>query len=211
MRFKKNCLNCAFCIRRKRYWIAHHFKPELSKWKDEDFNLSNNEIEKIKSNDFSFLGEEKRKQNEWIKQYEEKEKKSKEENDKLSETNPILKTLGININNFSNFYMDPFQNDPYPYIEQFGMDKIPEAPDNDYLMCWKGQWNFRDEINNKIKLKNCKCPFFYNKKNVGNKTFNACNEDMERKMRIDETIKYGIVGGIFIGIIIWFITDHIFK
>lgn len=186
MCFNKNCLNCVFCVRRKEYFIFNRLHSENSKWINKEYNLSKNEINKIKNNNFSFLGEEKKNQDKWVKEYEENDKKLKEKNKLLWENNPLSNLLGKDlINNMNNFNNNlNILNNSYPNREKFNMSEYPEAPDNDYLMCWKGQWNFKDKISNNIKLKNYKCPFYYNIKNKGIKTLEACEEELKESKNI---------------------------
>lgn len=147
---KKNCLNCAFCIRKKRWHKMLNFYSGEN-------NLSNEEIIKIKNKDFSFL---------------EKPKKFSEES-----------ALG----NYNK-----------------------EIIDQDYLMCWKEQWNFKDKIDNKIKLKNYKCYFYYNVKNKINKTYEACDEELKENKSSKLTWKTAIAGAI-VGVILTTIFGCVFS
>lgn len=196
---KQSCINCAFCIHCKNKItlvessIFQNEKEEL---------LTNDERKSAKENNFSFIGQGKRKQEEWIQRYDQKI-----DDLKKGRYNHIIggpKVLEMLLQNDMASRLTPGHSNPYPLREQFGMEPIPQAPDLDYLFCWHDLWNFKDQPEKfpSINKKN-KCLFFYPYDRKGNKSFEGCEKERQALLSQDRFYKTNIF--VLIGIFLTFI------
>lgn len=194
---KKCCLNCAFCMRCKKYtrFNGTQFYSDDSK---ELLTLS--EREKAYKNDFSFLGAEKKKRQEWDDEYNRKVDALK--------SGALNNTVGgsriLELLTLASTAVDRFS-----LADKFQMPKRPDAPDEDYMSCWHDLWDFSqdDKLLNTLNDET-KCLFFfpYNKK--GNKSFNGCEKErvaLQDKNRFTVTNTL-VVAGIVVTIIAAVIT-----
>lgn len=195
---KKNCISCVFCLHCRDTYITY-----INRWDCKKENLTDDEILQIKKKDLSFLSEAQKKQDEWIELYK---KKEDERNRKME--NSLQKTvLGRNLLGCLKFSSTfPF-SDPYPLREEFGMDKCPFAPDDEYLICWKEIWGKSDR-EKWLNLENSKCRNFYPLSKKGTKTLKACEEELTDKK---ENKKYwrGVFVGFLSAIIVMLIRFYI--
>ena len=197
---KKSCLNCAFCMRCKEYTdrvglqVYHRDSKEL---------LAQPEREKAYNNDFSFLGAEKKKQQEWDDEYNRKVDALK--SGALNDTIVGPRVLEI-------LMLESTSGGTHPLTDMFKMPKRPDAPNEDYMSCWHDLWDFSQD-NAALNTLNdeTKCLFFfpYNKK--GNKSFKGCEKErlaLQDKSRFTITntlVVAGIVVTIIAAIITYFI------
>lgn len=203
-KMKRCCLNCAFCIRCKEYTdgvglqVYRHDSKEL---------LTQAEREKAYKNDFSFLGAEKRKQQEWEAEYERKINALKS-----GALNSVIGGPRV----LEMIMATSTAVGKYSLAGQFKMSKHPEAPDDDYLQCWHDLWLFSQDEKSLNSLNDkTKCPFFfaYNKK--GNKSFEGCEkerialQDKNRFVITNVLVIAGIVVTIIVAIATYFINKGV--
>lgn len=162
--------------------------------------LTLSEREKAYKNDFSFLGAEKKKQQEWDDEYNRKVDALK--------SGALNNTVGgsriLELLTLASTAVDRFS-----LADKFQMPKRPDAPDEDYMSCWHDLWDFSqdDKLLNTLNDET-KCLFFfpYNKK--GNKSFNGCEKErvaLQDKNRFTVTNTL-VVAGIIVTIIAAVIT-----
>ena len=197
---KKCCLNCAFCMRCKEYT---HFNGTQFYSSDTKELLAQPEREKAYKNDFSFLGAEKKRQQEWDSEYNKKVEtlKSGALNDIVG--GPRILELLVSATTL---------NDKYALADKFGMPKRPDAPNEDYMSCWHDLWNFNqdDKLLNSLNDET-KCLFFFPHNKKGNKSFKGCEKERvalqdKNRFTITNTL---VVAGIVVTIIVAVITYFI--
>lgn len=202
----KNCVDCVFCIRNKDFWRSFG-SPLNCKWVYEESNLTVLEQEQAKKGNFSFIDEDKRRKEGWIKEYDEKKKQQDRLIDEAydngffgkfaPEEGNMLKAIAKNKGAMSMMF-----GDAYPQRKEFGMDDIPEAPENDYLSCWHKQWNSsRDASVLPLLNKKC-CHFFFPLSKKEHKSLEGCEK--ERKELND---KNKFWRGIWVGALVTFIIS----
>lgn len=197
-RNQKNCLNCAFCTRNKNKFISFGIMSDKEPfWKYNCESLTDEERELLKQDNDTFIGEDKRKYENWIAEYNRKKtnyqkmihKSSKELKDNLSKVGlgsiagiadvVDMVSTGQNVLNI--------MENPYGDYEQYGMkEPCPnDYNDEDYLSCWKQCWD-EDKNPNLIqerqRLKKNKCDYFYNYDDKGHKTLELCNEELKERI-----------------------------
>lgn len=184
---KKCCLNCAFCVRCMQY------QNTTNK------TLLNNEERKLAlNNNFDFLGKEKRNQEEWEKQYQEKYELLRQGhyNIKGPDLLEILQRENELANNGRPFSLNKF----------FGMTNHPNAPIEDYLTCWHHFWEFYKSNDKRLPELNIKntCPLFYAYNQKGNKTFEACEKyrEIQENKKNSFITNLWVILGIVVSIII---------
>ncbi|MGN0914120.1 MAG: hypothetical protein ACI4OW_04415 [Alphaproteobacteria bacterium] len=151
---KKCCLNCAFCTR----CINNSLNT-----------LTNEERKQALANNFDFVGKEQRAKKAWQKQYKQiyDDLSRGVYHDKLGGGRNVLEILthSSNPDDFGIAY-------PNAIVETFRMPPCPNAPYQDFLVCWHNLWNFQGKEQEFVSLnqKN-KCLFFYsyNKKRIHTK------------------------------------------
>ena len=202
---KKSCLTCVFCLHCRDSFYGFP-KPEWDYKKD---NLTEEEILQLEKGNISFLSEPQRKRKEWIETYEQKEE---ERNKKLAELNSEIENSvlgkivgkdGVDLMTsiaFRKPALPIFEDSPYPYREEFGMEPCPSAPNYEYLECWKEIWGEKNE-DIWTTLKSKKCANYYPLSKKATKTLKACDE--ERKDKADNR-KYW--RGVIVGFISAFIV-----
>lgn len=165
--------------------------------------LTSPEREKAYKNDFSFLGAEKKIQQEWDGEYNRKVDALK--SGALNDTIGGPKVLEI-------LMLESTSGGTYPLTDMFKMPKRPDAPNEDYMACWHDLWDFSqdDKLLNTLHDKT-KCLLFfpYNKK--GNKSFKGCEKERlalqdKNRFTITNTL---VVAGIVVTIIAAIITYFI--
>ena len=158
---KQCCLNCAFCARCVNNSL--NFLPH-------------DERKQALANNFDFIGKGQRAQKEWQKQYKQiyEDLRKGKYNKQLGGGSRVLDIL-TSANNPDDFTKMKF---PDPIIEIFQLPPYPDAPYNDYLVCWHELWNFKNKENEcpSLKQKN-KCLFFYSYDKKGNKSFEGCEKE----------------------------------
>lgn len=197
---KHSCINCAFCIHCQNKITL----VESSIFQDKKEKLlTDDERKSAKENNFSFIGLAKRKQKEWLERYDQKI-----DDLKKGKYNHIIggpQVLEMLLQNDMASRLTPGYSNRYPLRDTFGMEPIPQAPDQDYLACWHDLWNFEKEpekyssINNKNK-----CLFFYPYTQKGNKSFEGCEKERQARLSLDRFYKTNIFVGI--GILLTFIS-----
>lgn len=182
---KKSCVNCAFCLHCRDIFYGF---PK-SDWDYKKDNLTEEEISQLEKGDISFLSEAKRKREEWIETYK---KKEEERDKKIAEMNKEIENSaigkifgkdGVGVMTslaFRKPSLPIFEDSPYPYREEFGMEPCPSAPNYEYLECWKEKWGEKDE-NIWTTLKNKKCDNYYPLPKKETKTLKACDEERKEK------------------------------
>lgn len=194
---KRCCLNCVFCMRCKKYT---RFNGTQFYSDDNKELLTPSEREKAYKNDFSFLGAEKKKQQDWDDEYNRKVDTLK--NGALNETIGGPRVMEI-------LMLESTSGGTHPLTDMFKMPKRPDAPNEDYMSCWHDLWDFSqdDKLLNTLNDET-KCLFFfpYNKK--GNKSFKGCEKErvaVQDKNRFTVTNTL-VVTGIIVTIIAAVIT-----
>ena len=75
--------------------------------------------------------------------------------------------------------ISPFSGPTQDELERLGMKDKPNAPDYDYLGCFKEQWEEDRERERQAVtlsfLKETSCPFYFPFEKMGEKTLEACN------------------------------------
>lgn len=158
---KQCCLNCSFCTRCVNNSLNF---------------LTNDERKQALADNFDFIGKEQRIQKEWQKQYKQiYEDLRKGKYNKQLGGGPRVLDILTDANNPDDFTQMKF---PDPIIEIFQLPPYPDAPYNDYLVCWHELWNFKNKKNeySSLKQKN-KCLFFYSYDKKGNKSFEGCEKE----------------------------------
>ena len=158
---KQCCLNCSFCTRCVNNSLNF---------------LTNDERKQALADNFDFIGKEQRIQKEWQKQYKQiYEDLRKGKYNKQLGGGPRVLDILTDANNPDDFTQMKF---PDPIIEIFQLPPYPDAPYNDYLVCWHELWNFKNKKNeySSLKEKN-KCLFFYPYDKKGNKSFEGCEKE----------------------------------
>ena len=167
---KQCCLNCVFCARCKSK--LSRFGLQISRRDSIDFLALEDRKQAIKNN-FDFLGKEIRIQKEWENKYNYYLDLMKKGafHQQLGGGNNVLEALRYSDDN----------SEKFPLNEVFGLPTHPDAPDDDYLMCWHDLWNFKDNKNEDLKTLNQKnnCLFFYPYTKRGNKSFNGCEKERD--------------------------------
>ena len=196
---RKNCLNCAFCTRNKNKFFTFGIMSNKEPfWSYHCESLSAEEREMLKQNNDSFIGEDKRAYDNWTAEYN---RKKTDYQNKVHQSTTELK------NNLSKLGLDAIagvadivdmvstgQNalnimeNPYGDYEKYGIKEPCPSNynDEDYLSCWKRCWDESKNqalIQNRSKLNQYKCAYFYDYNDKNNKTLDLCNE--ERKEKID--------------------------
>ena len=193
---KRNCLNCAFCIRHNNKFITFpHLINKQPFWKYSSKSLTDEERELLINGDDSFIGKAKNEYLEWIENYTlkkeafEKQQKITIElaKEKLTQSgfatfNPLVDIVNMVRNGQDVISM---HDDPYKDYSKYGI-KNPKPssdfPDEDYLSCWKQHWN--EDKNNallidRIKLKNYCCKHYYPYNKLYNKSLELCDQERQ--------------------------------
>lgn len=201
---KKCCLNCAFCMRCKEHadgvglQVYRHDSKKL---------LTQAERENAYKNDFSFLGAEKRKQQEWDAEYERKINTLKS-----GALNSVIG--GPRVLDLIMSTSTPMTK--YSLAKQFQMPDRPNAPEDDYLSCWHDLWSFsQDDKALHTLTDKTKCPFFFSYNKKGNKSFEGCEkerialQDKNRFVITNALVIAGIVVTIIVAIATYFINKGV--
>lgn len=185
---KKCCLNCVFCAR---------YINNLTN------TLTDEERKQAFLGNFDFVGKEQRAQKTWQLQY----KKIYEDlsrgvyHDKLG--GPRVLEILTSANNPNDFRIMSFPN---PIIEMFNLPPYPDAPYQDFLVCWHNLWNFqgKEQEFSSLNQKN-KCLFFYPYNQKGHKSFEGCEKEREALLAKSRfTIaNWLVIWGIFVTILIF--------
>lgn len=186
---KQCCLNCAFCARCVNNSLNF---------------LTNDERKQALADNFDFIGKEQRIRKEWQKQYKQiYEDLRKGKYDKRLGGGPRVLDILTEANNPDDFTQMKF---PDPIIEIFQLAPYPDAPYNDYLVCWHELWNLKNKENeySSLKEKN-KCLFFYPYDRKGNKSFEGCEKERVALLnRHNFTItNWLVILGIVVSIVIY--------
>lgn len=184
-------------MRKKDYWINNLVKPY---WDHYEEPLGNEERKRAKKDDFLFIGEEEKKFKEWCDNY--KKAKNKYYKPKAGEAFKNGKELSS--------YPAPvfFPGFEYNDYEKYSITTPPPfPPENNYLLCWKQQWNEKSSpnlINKRDGLKVKACQYYYPYSKKEDKSLKACDE--ERKEKEDKenftksVILYPLIISLFVGI-----------
>lgn len=204
MKKVKNCLDCAFCVRKRDYWHSIILAPERSKWIYKTDFLTIEERNKARKVDFNFIGEDKRSFDNWHVIFEKKEEEVKSEK---------RRQFPFALNSVE---WEPLGGKDYEKLaEQYGLEPPPDnPPEYDYLSCFLEQWdeNANPELMNRRKdLSNYK----YCSSNVktlhymdiGNKTLEACKKESDLRSE-KKSFRLNIVWGIIL-VIFGFILGKI--
>ncbi len=198
MKKNKNCLNCAFCTRNKNKLISFGIMSNKEPfWSYHCESLSVEEREMLKQNNDRFIGEDKRAYDNWIAEYN---RKKADYQNKVHQSTAELK------NNLSKWGLDSIaevadivsmvstgQNalsimeNPYGDYKKYGIEEQcpSDYNDEDYLSCWKQCWNESKNqclIQQRAKLKQYRCSYFYDFNNKADKTLELCNEELKEQI-----------------------------
>ena len=197
-RFRKSCIDCVFCLRYKHYRSSFPINFNRT----EQHNLTKREITELKNGTASFLFEDNREQDKWIKEYKRKEEESiQKELANVQQYNNIFKT------NITSHIRCPIPRlnilgTSYDRYREFGMKKMPDAPEEDYLACWKQQWDADGNADILKTLKSRKCKFFYPLNKKEERTLSACNEEVLYSLDNKKFWK-GVFATLIVGIVIF--------
>lgn len=94
---RKNCLNCAFCVRNRNKFISFGIMSnEKSFWSYNCESLSAEEREMLKQNNDQFIGKEKREYDNWIAEYgKQKKNYQNKKHQRVAELKNNLSKLGM--------------------------------------------------------------------------------------------------------------------
>ena len=198
---KHSCINCAFCVRCKEF-LFRNFSGFIPR--EDTLSLTKEEYQKAAQNDFSFLGKEKREQEIWIQEYNEKLDKLKK-----GHYNPIWGNQNVlELLLKSQETISTIEGNPYSLSKTFNMPEYPQAPRKDYLYCWHNFWNCDNDNIEPSSLNNKnKCLFFYPYTRKGNKSFEGCEK--ERQAKLNQKHFYITSFFVILGIVVAFATSII--
>lgn len=224
---KKCCLNCTFCQR-----VKVIFTKPLQRYSEKKrLSLTIEEINKALLDDYSFLGNSKQERKLWIENYnskkeaqEKKIKEIEEERKNRKIFSPGIMSVISSLNKKTLYWQSYQYNDHLSIKEKYSdyaiygiKEPCPQVFDEDYLFCFREQWSEKQNSEleqERIKLKQNKCKYFYNYQKRGNKTLEACIEEQKenesKKINWKHVFITAIISPLIIGLILlamqWGIT-----
>ena len=154
-------------MRNQNKWLSNFFKPEHSQWRREQRSLIDSERIALAQGNNSFIEQEIRDAKAWDEELE-----RRKQHRRASMPQGVLYAEDISSSLLPRGMKDE--------AKKYDMPERPDAPDEDYLSCFHGQWNGRKHENDLKRdkfLTTHRCSFYFPFTKMGEKTPEACEED----------------------------------